>query len=106
MSIRGVKSPLILKEMLMKIFIAVFAMLLLCGSCYAVSLYAKDETYLGELSSNSYDPNSTSNPYGVYGSPYSSTSINNPYGVYGSKYSPLSPNNPYAKSNPYKCKDR
>jgi hypothetical protein len=33
------------------------------------------------LSANPYDPNSTSNPYGRYGSPYSADSINNPYGA-------------------------
>lgn len=52
--------------------------------------------YLGNYSSNQYDPNSTSNPYGQYGSKYSADSVNNPYGQYGSKYSPNSPNNPYA----------
>ena len=55
---------------------------------------------LGRLSSNPYDPNSVSNPYGTYGSPYSPNSINNPYGTYGSPYSPNSVNNPYATSAP------
>ena len=35
--------------------------------------------YLSNLSTNKYDPNSTSNPYGQYGSQYSPDSINNPY---------------------------
>lgn len=56
--------------------------------------------YLGNLSSNPYDPNSTSNPYGRYGSEYSQDSINNPYGRYGSRYSQDSPNNPYATNPP------
>ncbi|GAB1718883.1 MAG: hypothetical protein NTAFB09_06140 [Nitrosospira sp.] len=56
--------------------------------------------YLGNLSSNPHDPDSTSNPYGRYGSKYSPDSINNPYGRYGSKYSPDSPNNPYAANPP------
>ena len=56
--------------------------------------------YLGNLSSNPYDPNSTSNPYGQYGSKYSPDSINNPHGQYGSKYSNDSPNNPYATNPP------
>ena len=56
--------------------------------------------HLGNLSSNPYDPNSTSNPYGKYGSKYSPDSINNPYGQYGSKYSNDSPNNPYATNPP------
>ena len=57
--------------------------------------------YLGNLSSNRYDPNSTSNPYGQYGSPYSPNSINNPYGRYGSPYSNESVNNPYATQAPH-----
>lgn len=56
--------------------------------------------YLGNLSSNPYDANSTSNPYGRYGSEYSADSINNPYGKYGSRYSANSPNNPYATNPP------
>ena len=56
--------------------------------------------YLGNLSSNPYDANSISNPYGRYGSEYSADSINNPYGKYGSQYSNDSPNNPYATNPP------
>ncbi len=63
-------------------------------------IYSQDGKYLGNLSSNPYDPNSVANPYGQYGSRYSPDSINNPYGQYGSKYSPNSPNNPYATSPP------
>lgn len=55
--------------------------------------------YLGTLSSNKYDPDSTSNEYGEYGSKYGNT-INNPYSQYGSKYSNDSPNNPYATNAP------
>ena len=64
----------------------------------AASLYAPDGTYLGELSANQFDPNSTSNPYGKYGSQFSPTSINNPYSQYGSELSNQSPNNPYAST--------
>ena len=39
---------------------------------------------------------STSNPYGRYGSPFSQDSINNPYGA-GNPYSPNSPTNPYGR---------
>lgn len=56
--------------------------------------------YLGDLSANPYAPNSTSNPYGQYGSQYSPDSINNPYGQYGSPYSIDSANNPYATNAP------
>lgn len=52
--------------------------------------------YLGNQSANRYDPNSTSNPYGRYGSKYSPDSANNPYSQYGNPYSPNSVNNPYA----------
>jgi hypothetical protein len=64
------------------------------------SLVGEDGTYLGTLSSNPYDPNSVSNPYGRYGSRYSPDSVNNPYGVYGSRYSPYSATNPYATQAP------
>lgn len=68
----------------------------------APSIYSNDGQwkYLGKLSSNRYDADSTSNPYGMYGSKYSADSINNPYGMYGSKYSPYSPNNPYTTQAP------
>lgn len=56
--------------------------------------------YLGKLSANQYAYESTSNPYGPYGSPYSYKSINNPYGPYGSPYSDTSVNNPYASNAP------
>ena len=56
--------------------------------------------YLGNYSNNRYDPNSTSNPYGQYGSRYSPNSVNNPYGQYGSRYSNDSANNPYATNAP------
>ena len=73
---------------------------LLAGAAFAQmgppSIYSSDGKFLGNLSSNPYDLNSTSNPYGRYGSPYSIDSINNPYGQYGSPYSLQSPNNPYA----------
>lgn len=64
------------------------------------SVVGDDGKYLGTLSSNPFDPNSVSNPYGKYGSPYSPDSINNPYGKYGSPYSPLSATNPYATRAP------
>jgi hypothetical protein len=60
----------------------------------------KTGKYLGNLSNNQYDQNSTSNPYGRYGSEYLQDSVNNPYGQYGSQYSNDSPNNPYATNAP------
>jgi len=72
----------------------IIVILLLCASpCFAGE-------YLGKLSSNPYDADSTSNPYGQYGSQYSPNSIHNPYGEYGSPYSNKSPNNPYATEAP------
>src|SRR5216683_4559 len=57
-------------------------------------LFDQQGQYRGNLSSNPYDPNSTSNPYGRYGSQFSPDSINNPYGA-GSRYAPDSPTNPF-----------
>ena len=45
---------------------------------------------------NPYNPDSTSNEYGQYGSKYSGNSINNKYGA-GSPYRADSPNNPYGE---------
>jgi len=60
----------------------------------------REQRYLGTLSSNPYDPESISNPYGRFGSTYSPTSINNPYGSYGSPYSARSGTNPYTTGGP------
>ena len=67
----------------------------------APDIVSSDGKYLGKLSSNKFDPDSTSNPYGRYGSKYSPDSINNPYGEYGSKYSNESVHNPYATNAPH-----
>lgn len=63
-------------------------------------IYSQDGKYLGNLSTNKYDPESVSNPYGRHGNPYSADSINNPYGRYGNPYSNESVNNPYATQAP------
>ncbi len=73
------------------------------GSPYTTNaprLYSSNGQYLGKVSSNQYDPNSISNPYGRYGSQYSPQSVNNPYGQYGSRYSSQGANNPYATNAP------
>jgi hypothetical protein len=89
------------KHMKTMIIIASMA-IALSGGALAQTPYivSPDGQYLGNLSTNPYDPNSVSNPYGQYGSPYSPDSINNPYGQYGSPYSPNSVNNPYATQPP------
>ena len=56
--------------------------------------------YLGNLSTNRFDPNSVNNPYGQYGNRYSPQSIKNPYGQYGNRYSNDSPSNPWATNAP------
>ena len=63
-------------------------------------LVAADGTFLGVDSANPFDFNSTSNPFGLYGSEYSATSINNTYSLYGSEYSTESVTNPYLVSEP------
>ncbi len=47
----------------------------------APKLYGSDGRYLGRFSTNQYDPDSISNPYGRYGNPYSSDSVNNLFGA-------------------------
>jgi len=79
------------------ILAAVLATMTLPAMAQSPRLYAPDGTYLGNLNSNQFDPNSVSNPYGQYGSPYSPNSINNPYGRYGSEFSSQGVRNPYAR---------
>ncbi len=57
----------------------------------APKLYDVNGKYLGKMSSNKYDPESISNPYGQYGNKYSPTSIYNKYGA----------GNPYSKTPIY-----
>lgn len=61
-------------------------------------IYAPDGTYLGNLNSNRYDPNSISNPYGRYGSKFSADSVNNEFGRYGNPYSSQY-SNPYGQDD-------
>lgn len=56
--------------------------------------------YLGKYSSNTLDPNSTSNPVGQYGSTVSPNSINNPVGQFGNPVSPNSVHNTLATDTP------
>ena len=76
--------------------IAALSAVALPAAAQSPRLYAPDGTFLGNLNSNQFDPNSVSNPYGPYGSKFSPNSINNPYGPYGSPYSPNSVRNPFA----------
>jgi len=68
--------------------------------CMMVVFPAMADEYLGKLSENPYNPDSTANEYGQYGSKYSSNSINNQYGQYGSKYSNDSAGSPYRQDSP------
>jgi hypothetical protein len=63
-------------------------------------LLAANDQYLGEITENSTDQGSLSNPYGPYGSPYSPTSIFNEYSEYGSSYGNQSIRNPYCSTPP------
>jgi hypothetical protein len=68
-----------------------------------VTSYGRDAAcpkYLGRLSANPYESDSTANPYSPAGSPYFSTSINNRFGPYGSPYASTSARNPYATDAP------
>jgi hypothetical protein len=61
-----------------------------------LSVPAKD---LGELSANSYQQNSTGNPYGA-GRPFAPNGINNPFSPYGSPFSNQSARNSFATDAP------
>ena len=59
-------------------------------------IYAPDGTYLGNLNSNKFDPNSISNSFGRYGNKFSPDSVNNKFGRYGNPFSPQY-SNPYGE---------
>lgn len=65
-----------------------------------VQLYGSDGTYLGNLNSNQYDPNSVANPFGPYGSQFSDRSINNQFGRWGSQFSPDGVRNQFSVGRP------
>lgn len=51
-----------------------------------LKLYNQQGEFRGNLSKNPYDPDSTSNAWGTYGSQYSPDSLANPYGAGNSYY--------------------
>ncbi|MGB3205446.1 MAG: hypothetical protein WBB28_10690 [Crinalium sp.] len=63
-------------------------------------IYAIDGQYLGIISSQKYDGDSTCNRFGQYGSSFSSTSASNKFSTYGSAYSILGAYNPNATKPP------
>jgi hypothetical protein len=78
---------------------AVLALLSFCPSAFS-QVCDDDSEYLGQLSTNPFLTDSTSNKFGSFGSRYASESIENPYGLHGSPYSPTSVANPYATEAP------
>lgn len=67
---------------------------------YGAKLFASDGTFLGVITSNSYDSDSIFNDYGKYGSDYSSESIWNDYSDYGDEYNSKSAFNDCASEPP------
>ncbi|QDH23371.1 hypothetical protein [Saccharibacillus brassicae] len=66
-----------------------------------LEIYSYDgRTFLGTLSTNTYDPDSVFNKYGLYGSKYRIDSIWNQYGLFGSDYSLTSAWNKYTVTPP------
>lgn len=63
-------------------------------------LVAGDGQVLGLLSSDQFNPDSITNPYGIYGSSYGVYSICNQSGIYGSPYGVYSPYNPHCINPP------
>lgn len=60
--------------------------------------YLKSLKYLGKLSANPFDSDSTSNKFGKYGSPLGNN-INNPLSPYGSPFSPSGVRNSFSNSS-------
>lgn len=67
-----------------------------------LKLYAddQDKTYLGMLTTNTLEPDSIFNEYGLYGSKYALNSIFNKYGLFGGTYSLYSSFNKYTLTPP------
>ncbi|OWA36800.1 hypothetical protein B9G55_01595 [Saccharibacillus sp. O16] len=66
-----------------------------------IEIYSYDgRTFLGTLSTNTYDPDSVFNKYGLYGNKYGVNSIWNQYGLFGSDYSITSAWNKYTLTPP------
>jgi len=61
---------------------------------------ANDHTFLGVIDRKYWEPDSVSNPNGVYGDPRSPYSIWNPDGRWGTKWGHDSPWNPNATRPP------
>lgn len=68
-------------------------------------LYAADNTLLGNINKNPYDPDSITNEYGQYGNPYNAGSIFNDFAQYGNPYSALSPYNEFSRTPPRFIRD-
>lgn len=75
------------------VFFVLFMLSIIISADAQMKTSGKQENYkyLGRLSANKYDPESVSNPLGMYGNPYGNT-VNNPLSIYGSQYSPVSIN--------------
>lgn len=79
----------------MKSFLfTVLSALALSAQSNAPLIIGADGKYLGRLSSNTWDSDSVSNPWGKYGNPWSSDSINNTWGKYGNPWSSYSTGGP------------
>lgn len=66
-----------------------------------LSLYSNDgKTFLGKLTSDTFDAESIFNEFGNYGNEFSTTSIFNEFGTYGGEFSNESPFNPFATKPP------
>lgn len=66
-----------------------------------VSIYSNDlKTFLGTLSTNTFDRESIFNEFGTYGSPFNTKSIWNEFGTYGSEFSTQSAFNEFTRTPP------
>ena len=69
------------------------------GGAYSGGSGSGSGSRIAAYGTNSYSPNSLSNPYGA-GSPYKADGLMNPYSRYGSEHSNESWRNPYATNAP------
>jgi hypothetical protein len=71
------------------------------GGCASLALCAEEGTFLGNATSNAFDPNGVCNTFRTYGSMFSPTSIHNMFGLYGSTFGIDSAYNPSSFTPPH-----
>lgn len=93
-----------MNKFISSVVISGLAVLLPTAAFAQAIVVSQDGTFLGVVSSNSYNSNSICNEFGRFGSPFGNT-IFNKFGTYGGEYSPTGAYNTIARKPPLLVKD-